>query len=81
MSSTTTDDERCNTPTSSDTCDTFDYSILAHQIKLPHYRSCPWRGRAFIIRDSATHLVIGLQNGCVFLVPDFNRQWYVLDLR
>ncbi|KAJ5548991.1 hypothetical protein N7513_006225 [Penicillium frequentans] len=70
MSSTTIDDERCTTPTSSDTCDNSDKSPLTQR-----YLDCPWKGRTFIIRDSITHLVIGLRKGNIELVPDYHKRW------
>ncbi|KAJ5909928.1 hypothetical protein N7504_004571 [Penicillium tannophilum] len=70
MSSTTIDSEGCTTPTSSDTCDNSEKPTLTRR-----YLDCPWKGRTFIIRDSVTHLVIGLQKGNVELVPDYHKQW------
>lgn len=70
MSSTTIDDERCATPISSDTCDNSEQSPLTQR-----YLDCPWKGRTFIIRDSISRLVIGLQRGDIELVPNSLKRW------
>ncbi|KAJ5374141.1 hypothetical protein N7517_006147 [Penicillium concentricum] len=70
MSSTTTEDGRCDTPTFSSVCgESIDNFPSRHSVATPS-RNCPWKGRSYIIRDPATNLVIGLQKGILRLMPE-----------
>lgn len=70
MSFTTTEDGRCDTPTHSSVCDGSIVSFPSRHLTTARSRNCPWKDRSFIIRDPYTSLVIGLQKGCLRLVPE-----------
>lgn len=68
MSSTTTEDRKCDTPTSGGLDDESIGSLMEY-IEA-RSRHCPWKGRSFIIRCPLTGLAIGLQRGILRLVPE-----------
>ncbi|KGO67110.1 Actin cross-linking [Penicillium italicum] len=70
MSSTTTEDERCDTPIYSSVCDGSTVSSTSGHLTTARSRNCPWKGRSFVIRDPNTGLVIGLQYGILRLVSE-----------
>lgn len=74
MSSTTTEDGGCDTPTYSSVCGGSTTSSPPRHLNTARSMDCPWKGRSFIIRDSNTSLVIGLQKGILRLVPEHSER-------
>ncbi|KAJ5317492.1 hypothetical protein N7508_002000 [Penicillium antarcticum] len=70
-SSTTTKDDRCDTPISS-VYGGASGRVTSLQPIIIDPNSCPSEGRLFIIRDPNTELVIGLNEGILTLVPERN---------
>lgn len=69
MSSTTTNDEDCETPICNDCGELLEFKLGKLNIDIKS--SCPWKGRCFIIRDPTSLLVITLHRGVIKLVPEF----------
>lgn len=70
MSSTTTCDQGCDTPTHSSVHDGSADYVTSIDLILNRSRNCPWEGRTFIIREPTTKFMIGLHKGILCLVPE-----------
>lgn len=83
MSSTITNDERCDTPACSSACDGSIGNVpLSHPI-VNRSRNFSWKGGSFISRDPTTNFLIGLRKSDLYLVPESSRHkaWYLLVVR